>query len=175
MATAILFGLTARAFGAGGQELFSSMIRCLSDLDDSHQRRTAHEKGKYAEIKAATYTDEDYERINTMEDSIRKFNYIGDTQFLNGEVVGKREQDGRFRTDIQMTMINQRDTETRSPKQPSLASRASGIGVSQRFRSILSAKLRRCMRATTNSTHNGVPAAKRVHLIQSATAANIEQ
>ncbi len=93
------------------------------------RRKTVREKGKYAEIKAETYTDEDCERIETMEDSIRKFNYIGDTQFLNGEVVGKREQDGRFLTDIQMTMINQRDTETRYPKLPSLASSASGIGV----------------------------------------------
>jgi acyl dehydratase len=47
-----------------------------------------------------------------LEDSIRKFNYMGDTQFLSGSVVGKREEDGRFLVDLQMTMVNQRDTQT---------------------------------------------------------------
>jgi acyl dehydratase len=50
--------------------------------------------------------------IVAMEDSIRKFNYMGDTQFLNGEVVGKREEDGRYLVDLQLTMVNQRDTQT---------------------------------------------------------------
>jgi acyl dehydratase len=50
--------------------------------------------------------------IDTMEDSIRKFNYMGDTQFLNGEVVGKREENGRCVVDLQLTMVNQRDTQT---------------------------------------------------------------
>lgn len=55
---------------------------------------------------------------------------MGDTQFLNGEVVGKREQDGRYLIDIQMTMINQRDTETAFAKATvSLPSRDSGIAV----------------------------------------------
>ncbi len=68
--------------------------------------------------------------IETMEDSIRKFNYMGDTQFLKGEVVGKREQDGRYLIDIQMAMINQRDIETAFAKATvSLPSRASGIAV----------------------------------------------
>jgi acyl dehydratase len=50
--------------------------------------------------------------IERLEDSIRKFNYMGDTQFLSGEVVAKREQDGRFLVDLQLKMVNQRDTET---------------------------------------------------------------
>lgn len=50
--------------------------------------------------------------IERMEDSIRKFNYMGDTQFLGGEVVGKRQEDGRSLVDIHLTMTNQRDTET---------------------------------------------------------------
>ena len=47
-----------------------------------------------------------------MEDSIRKFNYMGDTQFLTGKVVGKREEGGRFLVDLEMRMVNQRDAET---------------------------------------------------------------
>ncbi|MAZ90085.1 MAG: acyl dehydratase [Cellvibrionaceae bacterium] len=50
--------------------------------------------------------------IEKMEDSIRKFNYMGDTQFLTGKVVNKRVEDGRYLVDIEMNMINQRDTET---------------------------------------------------------------
>jgi acyl dehydratase len=51
-----------------------------------------------------------------MEDSIRKFNYMGDTQFLSGKVVAKREQPREGGTqkvvDIELHMTNQRDTET---------------------------------------------------------------
>ena len=50
--------------------------------------------------------------IVAMEDSIRKFNYMGDTQFLSGAVTAKREQDGQKLVDIELHMINQRDTET---------------------------------------------------------------
>jgi acyl dehydratase len=50
--------------------------------------------------------------IIALEDSIRKFNYMGDTQFLSGKVTGKREQDGQKVVDIELHMINQRDTET---------------------------------------------------------------
>ena len=46
------------------------------------------------------------------EDSIRKFNYIGDTQFLSGTVAGKREQDGRHVVDLDLRMTNQRGDET---------------------------------------------------------------
>ena len=45
-------------------------------------------------------------------DSIRKFNYMGDTQFLNGSVVGKREEDGHHLVDLEVKMVNQRGTET---------------------------------------------------------------
>ena len=50
--------------------------------------------------------------IIAMEDSIRKFNYMGDTQFLSGSIAGKRELDGQKVVDIELHMINQRDTET---------------------------------------------------------------
>ncbi len=50
--------------------------------------------------------------IEKMSDSIRKFNYMGDTQFLSGEVTAKREEDGRYLVDLSLRMDNQRDTET---------------------------------------------------------------
>jgi acyl dehydratase len=50
--------------------------------------------------------------IERLEDSIRKFNYHGDTQFLSGEVTGKREDNGRYLVHLHLKMINQRDTET---------------------------------------------------------------
>jgi acyl dehydratase len=66
--------------------------------------------------------------IERMEDSVRKFNYMGDTQFLNGEIVAKREEGGRFLVDLQMTMVNQRDTETAyASATVSLPSRAAGL------------------------------------------------
>jgi hypothetical protein len=50
--------------------------------------------------------------IVRLEDSIRKFNYMGDTQFLSGTVIAKREQDGHKLVDLELHMTNQRDTET---------------------------------------------------------------
>ena len=50
--------------------------------------------------------------IERLEDSIRKFNYQGDAQFLTGKVVDKREENGRYLVDLEMHMVNQRDTET---------------------------------------------------------------
>jgi acyl dehydratase len=50
--------------------------------------------------------------IVKLEDSIRKFNYMGDVQFLSGKVVAKREEDGLKLVDLELHMINQRDTET---------------------------------------------------------------
>jgi acyl dehydratase len=47
-----------------------------------------------------------------LEDSIRKFNYQGDTQFLTGKVVDKRIDDDRRVVDLELKMVNQRDTET---------------------------------------------------------------
>jgi acyl dehydratase len=45
-------------------------------------------------------------------DEMRRFNYIGDTQFLKGEVVGKRAEDDRFTVDLVMEMTNQRGEKT---------------------------------------------------------------
>jgi hypothetical protein len=45
-------------------------------------------------------------------DEVRKFNYMGDVQFINGEVVGKREENGRFYVDLMVKMTNQRGTVT---------------------------------------------------------------
>ncbi len=43
---------------------------------------------------------------------IRKFNYIGDSHVLTGEVVAKRVEDGRCLVDIELRGTNQRDTVT---------------------------------------------------------------
>lgn len=45
-------------------------------------------------------------------DEVRKFNYMGDTQIISGEVTGKREVDGRCLVDVALKMTNQRDEET---------------------------------------------------------------
>jgi acyl dehydratase len=41
-------------------------------------------------------------------DEMRKFNYIGDTQFITGEVVGKRIENGSAVVDLEFRAINQR-------------------------------------------------------------------
>jgi acyl dehydratase len=45
-------------------------------------------------------------------DSIRKFNYQGDVQYLTGEVTAKREQDGQKVVDVTVRATNQRDEVT---------------------------------------------------------------
>jgi len=51
--------------------------------------------------------------IIAMEDSIRKFNYMGDTQFLSGTITAKRTTEaGQKVVDIELHMLNQRETET---------------------------------------------------------------
>ena len=50
--------------------------------------------------------------IEKMSDSIRKFNYQGDTQFLSGEVVGKRRRTAATWSTSSCSMVNQRDVET---------------------------------------------------------------
>ncbi|MFZ1490357.1 MAG: hypothetical protein WAS51_10470 [Ilumatobacteraceae bacterium] len=66
--------------------------------------------------------------IVRMEDSIRKFNYMGDTQFLSGTVTAKREEHGQHLVDLELHMINQRDTETAyGSATVALPSRASGL------------------------------------------------
>lgn len=69
--------------------------------------------------------------IVAMDDSIRKFNYIGDTQFLSGTVVDKRiEPSGRHVVDIELKMVNQRDTETAFGKATvALPSRDTGLPI----------------------------------------------
>ena len=47
-----------------------------------------------------------------MYDEVRKFNYLGDTQYLTGKVVGKREEGGRYLVDVEVEMHSQRDVLT---------------------------------------------------------------
>ncbi|WP_242124077.1 MaoC family dehydratase N-terminal domain-containing protein [Sphingobium sp. Sx8-8] len=47
-----------------------------------------------------------------LHDEIRKFNYMGDTQFVTGEVTGKREENGQNLVDVKVQFINQRGDET---------------------------------------------------------------
>lgn len=66
--------------------------------------------------------------IERLEDSIRKFNFMGDTQFLSGKVVNKREEDGRYLVDLELHMINQSDVESAyGSATVSLPSREAGL------------------------------------------------
>ncbi len=47
-----------------------------------------------------------------VQDEIRKFNYIGDTQTITGEVTGKREEGGQRLVDVAVRFTNQRGEET---------------------------------------------------------------
>jgi len=47
-----------------------------------------------------------------VHDEIRKFNYMGDTQFITGEVTGKREEGGQNLIDVAVRFTNQRGDET---------------------------------------------------------------
>ena len=47
-----------------------------------------------------------------VHDEIRKFNYMGDTQTITGEVTAKREADGRPLVDVAVRFTNQRGEET---------------------------------------------------------------
>ncbi|MET0250088.1 MAG: MaoC family dehydratase N-terminal domain-containing protein [Sphingobium sp.] len=47
-----------------------------------------------------------------VHDEIRKFNYMGDTQYITGEVTGTRQEDGRNLVDVKVQFINQRGDET---------------------------------------------------------------
>jgi nucleoside diphosphate kinase len=68
--------------------------------------------------------------VTRLEDSIRKFNYQGDTQFLTGQVVAKREEAGMHLVDLEMKMRNQRDLETAYAKATvSLPSREAGLAL----------------------------------------------
>ena len=47
-----------------------------------------------------------------VHDEIRKFNYMGDTQVITGEVVGKRQENGQNLVDVVARFTNQRGEET---------------------------------------------------------------
>ncbi|CAN7646906.1 MaoC family dehydratase N-terminal domain-containing protein [Phenylobacterium sp. LjRoot219] len=47
-----------------------------------------------------------------VHDEIRKFNYMGDTQFITGEITGKRQENGRNLVDVTVRFTNQRGDET---------------------------------------------------------------
>ncbi len=65
--------------------------------------------------------------IERQHDEIRKFNYMGDVQFLSGEVTDKRIEDGRCLVDVSMKMTNQRGVDTTFGQATiSLPSRADG-------------------------------------------------
>lgn len=49
--------------------------------------------------------------VEQQYDEVRKFNYIGDTQFITGEVVNKRVEDGRYLVDVAVKTTSQRDVE----------------------------------------------------------------
>jgi len=68
--------------------------------------------------------------IVRMEDSIRKFNYMGDTQFLTGTVTAKREENGQHLVDLELHMTSQRDVETAyGSATVALASRVNGLPI----------------------------------------------
>lgn len=50
--------------------------------------------------------------ITHVHDEIRKFNYMGDTQIITGEVLGKREENGQALIDVRAEFRNQRDEVT---------------------------------------------------------------
>ncbi len=63
-----------------------------------------------------------------LEDSIRKFNYQGDTQFLSGSVVDKRIEETGAVVDLELHMVNQRGLETANGTATvALPSRRSGL------------------------------------------------
>ena len=50
--------------------------------------------------------------VYSQYDEIRKFNYMGDTQFFSTEVVGKRQENGLNLVDLTVQLVNQRGEET---------------------------------------------------------------
>ena len=50
--------------------------------------------------------------VERQHDEIRKFNYMGDVQYLSGEVTDKRVEAGRCLVDVSMKMTNQRGVDT---------------------------------------------------------------
>ncbi|MDX9698209.1 MAG: MaoC family dehydratase N-terminal domain-containing protein [Rhodocyclaceae bacterium] len=54
----------------------------------------------------------DHGWVEHQYDEVRRFNYLGDTQFITGEVVGKRQENGRCLVDVKVTVTSQRDEMT---------------------------------------------------------------
>jgi acyl dehydratase len=50
--------------------------------------------------------------VTHIHDEIRKFNYMGDTQMITGEVTGKREEGSQSLVDVVIRFTNQRGVET---------------------------------------------------------------
>ena len=68
--------------------------------------------------------------IERQHDEIRKFNYMGDVQYVSGEVTDKRIEDGRYLVDVSMKMTNQRGVDTTFGQATiSLPSKAGGSAV----------------------------------------------
>jgi len=66
--------------------------------------------------------------VTHVHDEIRKFNYMGDTQIITGEVVAKREENGQCLVDISAQFKNQRDEVTvKGTATIALPSRAAGL------------------------------------------------
>ncbi len=98
--------------------------------------------------------------VISMDDSIRKFNYMGDTQFLSGKVIAKRiDDDGRHVVDVEMHMVNQRDTETAFGSGTiALPSRAKGLPIYPGVPGDIAEKA-----AQMFARHHELSAAKRTH------------
>jgi acyl dehydratase len=95
--------------------------------------------------------------VVNMEDSIRKFNYHGDTQFLTGKVIAKRTDGDMRLVDVELHMVNQRDTETAyATATISLPSREHGLAALPDTPRDLSHKA-----AQMYARHNELTAAKR--------------
>ena len=79
---------------------------------------------------------------------------MGDTQFLSGTVVAKRVQDGQKVVDLELHMVNQRDTETAyGAATVALPSRDDGLpSVPAGAGRARAPSGRRCSPATPNST-----------------------
>jgi len=66
--------------------------------------------------------------VTHVHDEIRKFNYMGDTQIITGQVVAKRQENGRSLVDVQAQFANQRDEVTvKATATIALPSRAGGL------------------------------------------------
>ena len=68
--------------------------------------------------------------VTHVHDEIRKFNYMGDTQIITGEVVGKRQENGRSLVEVQAQFKNQRDEVTvKATATIALPSRGAGLPI----------------------------------------------